>query len=157
MFSENRNLYFYAVGSLLLAVFFIYQGITFGKSYPKYNDLLFSEGELSEVKYVGRTSKVPSSLRFSLSGNDSEFVYHSKSGVIIKVRDLTTAGSIAKVGYADESRGRKSVYELGIDGSTVRSYEEISASQNSDHKWIYLLIPWMIFNAIVLFRAASRR
>ena len=58
------------------------------------------------------------------------------------------AGSSARVGYAEESRGRKSVYDLEIDGSKVRSFEEITASQNSDRKWIYLLIPWMIFNAI---------
>ena len=35
MFSENRKLYFYAIGSLLLAAFFIYQAIAFEKSYPK--------------------------------------------------------------------------------------------------------------------------
>lgn len=111
---------------------------------------------MSEVKFVGRTSKVPSSLRFSLSGNDDEFVYQSMSGVIIKVRDLTNIGSIAKVGYAEEGRGRKSVYELEIDGSKVRSYEEIKASQNSDQKWVFLLIPWMILSAIFFFRAARR-
>jgi len=156
MFSENRNLYFYAVVSLLLAVFFIYDAITFKKSYPKFDNLLFSEGELSEVEFLGRTSKVPSSLRFSLSGNDVEFVYHSKSGEILEVRDSTNIGSIAKVGYAEEGRSRNSVYDLEIDGNKVRSYEEISASHNSDHKWVYLLIPWMILSAIFLFGAARR-
>jgi len=156
VFSENRNLYLYALGSSLLAVFLIYEAITFKKSYPKYDNLLFLEGKLSEVKYVRRTSHVPSSLRFSLSDIDDEFVYHSNSGAIIRVRDLMKAGSVAKVGYAEEGRRRKSIYDLEIDGSKVRSYKEITASQNSDHKWIYLLIPWMIFSAIYLFRAARR-
>lgn len=157
MFGENRNLYFYAVGSLLLALFLTYEAITFKKSYPKYDNLLFLEGELFEVKYVRRTSHVPSSLRFSFSDIDDEFVYHSKSGAIIRVRDMMKAGSVAKVGYAEEGRRRKSIYDLEIDGKKVRSYKEISASQNSDHKWIYLLIPWMIFSAIYFFRAVRRQ
>ena len=156
MFSENSKHYLVAVVSLLAAVFFIHQAITFEKSYPKYNDLLFSEGELSEVKFVGRTSKVPSSLRFSLSGNDDEFVYHSMSGVIITVRDLTNIGSIAKVGYAEEGKGRMSVYDLEIDGSKVRTYEEIRAARKSDNKWAFFLVPFLIFGAIFSLRLARR-
>ncbi|MEP3655071.1 MAG: hypothetical protein ABJO36_09255 [Litorimonas sp.] len=156
MDKESGKLYFLAVASFLLAIFLIYEAITFEKSYPEYDDLLFTEGPLSDVNFKQRIRHSPSSLSFSISGDNSEFVYDPQSGVIITVRDLMKAGSDAKVGYIEEGRRRRSVYDLEIDGKKVRSYEEISASHKSDQKWSYLLIPWMLLSALFLFKAARR-
>ena len=152
MINEKMQSYFLAIVSLLVSICFIYGAITFEKSYPKYNDLLFSEGELIE-----RTTGNRHAFYFSLSGNEGKFQYHSKAGKMITVRDLVNSGSIAKVGYTLEGRSRKSVYDLEIDGRKVRSYEEIRASYISDNRWIFLLVPLMILCFVFLFWNAKRQ
>ena len=151
MINEKIQSYFLAIVSLLVSICFIYGAITFEKSYPKYNDLLFSEGELIE-----RTTGNRHAFYFSLSGNEGKFQYHSKAGKMITVRDLVNSGSIAKVGYTLEGRSRKSVYDLEIDGSKVRTYEEIRAARKSDNKWAFFLVPFLIYGAIFSLRLARR-
>ena len=152
MINEKMQSYFLAIVSLLVSICFIYGAITFEKSYPKYNYLLFSEEELIE-----RTTGNRHAIYFSLSGNEGKFQYHSKAGKMITVRDLVNSGSIAKVGYTLEGRSRKSVYDLEIDGRKVRSYEEIRASYISDNRWIFLLVPLMILCFVFLFWNAKRQ
>lgn len=151
MFSEKSKLYLSAIASLLAATFFLFQAITFEKSYPKYNDLLFSEGEL-----VGRAYGSRHAFRFSLSDSDGKFQYHSASGKMITVKNLVNAGTVAKVGYTIDGSGRKSVYELEIDGRKVGTYEDIKAANKSGNKWSFLLAPFLIFGAIFCFRIARR-
>jgi hypothetical protein len=151
MFSESRNHYLVAVVSLLAAVFFIHQAITFEKSYPKYKDLIYSEGELA-----GRVSTSRHSFRFSLSNSDGEFQFLSKSGKLITVRDLVNSGRGVKVGYIEDDNAPKTVYDLEIDGRKVRTYEEIRAAHESDNKWVFFLVPFLIFGALYSFMIARR-
>lgn len=152
MYSKNANPYLYAAASLLIAGFFIYKAITFEKKFPKYDDLLFAKGELAAESSLSRHTAY-----FSLSNSDTKFVFHSSSGPVVKVRDLTKTGLVATIGYDQNDSGRKSVYYLEIDGNVVSSYEDIKAANKSDNKWIFLLVPWFIFSAICFIITARRR
>lgn len=152
MYNKSANPYLYAALSLLIAGFFIYKAVTFENTFPRYDDLLFAEGELAAETSLSRHTTY-----FSLSNSDSKFVYHSSSGPVAKVRDLTKTGLVATVGYDQDDSGRMSVYYLEIDGNVVSSYEDIKAANKSDNKWIFLLVPWFIFSAIYFFRTAIRQ
>ncbi|WP_136678931.1 hypothetical protein [Neptunomonas sp. XY-337] len=106
------------------------------ESIPSRYDLIDHTGELERV--IGTVGKSRTGIIFTLKGNSEKFLYSPHAGDnkhvvnLIKKSNGTISILTGEKKYRPSKyhEGSKEVYEITIDGKTIRTYDEIQRGYN---------------------------
>ena len=142
-----------ATGYCLLILAAVFAVISLD-SVPPRTELMTLEGLLDEV-IPATPGNAGLPTRFRITGDGRLLQYHSKAGDMGLVEQALVRSAQQPVRVLVDSADEFStVYELAIDGHTIRSYDEVTAAWQSNNmfsRWI----AWVsaLTSVVVLFRA----
>jgi hypothetical protein len=115
---------------------------------PYKNDLNHAAG------YVEWSEKTQYSVKFHFLDRDDNFIYMSQFGGLSALHNSLESSKVKEISVLYKERKRREgysgplnhdIWELSINGKTVKAYEELEDAYRSDKLFLFLLVPLFLF------------
>jgi len=130
--------------SFILAAVMLYSVYSPNNEFPAYGELVFHTGEVSSVR------KTKYSVDIIFNNNDSRFKYMSKGNALSRVDDMARQSGKLSVGYIPTEKTSHTIFDIRLNKTNIRSYDEIKKAYSDDDDIVNWLAPLFFLVGIYL-------
>ena len=130
--------------SFILTAVMLYSVYGPNSKFPAYDELAFHTGEVLSVR------KTKYSVDIVFDNSDSKFKYMSKGNAISRVDDMARQSGKLSVGYIPREKTSHIIYDIKLNKTNIRSYNEIKQAYSDDDDIVNWLAPLFFIIGVYL-------